>query len=98
MAPRVWAVQRQAVRTEPRPNVFLGQVLRRLREERGLSQDELATAAQISRNHIGLIERAERNPTWNNIAQIAAALGVTLTQIASRYDRARTRYAKLDQP
>ena len=50
--------------------------LRRIRLERGLSQEELADLARVNRNYIGMIERRENSPTVDVIEKIAEALGV----------------------
>ncbi len=46
-----------------------------------LSQEELAFKARIHRTYLGGIERGERNPLLKNIAAIAKALGVTLSEL-----------------
>ncbi|OGG85693.1 transcriptional regulator [Candidatus Kaiserbacteria bacterium RIFOXYB1_FULL_46_14] len=56
----------------------------RVREERlklSLSQEELATRAGVHRTYIGMIERAEKNITLENIEKIAAALKMSLPDI-----------------
>jgi len=51
----------------------------RVREERtkqGLSQEGLAELAGVHRTYIGMIERAEKNITLENIEKIAHALKI----------------------
>ncbi|MBC8767367.1 helix-turn-helix transcriptional regulator [Arenibacter sp. BSSL-BM3] len=50
--------------------------IRSLREEKGLSQFQLATEADIPKNQIGRIERAEINTTILTLSNIAKALNV----------------------
>lgn len=54
----------------------LAKNMRRLRADRGLSQEALADACKIHRTYIGGIERSERNVSIDNIARIAEGLGV----------------------
>ena len=56
--------------------ISLGNVIRKRREDKDLSQEELAERAAVHRNYIGLVERAERNITLKTILAIAKALGV----------------------
>ena len=57
---------------------------KRVREERlklGLSQEQLASEAGVHRTYIGMIERAEKNLTLENIAKIANALGMRIRDL-----------------
>lgn len=58
-----------------------GERVRELRLAIGLSQEELAFKSGMHRTYLGGIERGERNPSLKNIAAIAKALGVTLSQL-----------------
>lgn len=55
--------------------------MRRMRQERQLSQEALAALAGIHRNYLGGIERRERNVGLDNIERIARALGVPPSQL-----------------
>ena len=56
-----------------------GKSVRKLRMERGLSQEKLAFLSNMHRTYIGGIERGERNPSLKNIGAIARALDVDLS-------------------
>ena len=55
---------------------------KKVREERnrlGWSQEELASKAGVHRTYVGMIERAEKNITLENIEKIAKALGMKIS-------------------
>lgn len=50
--------------------------MRRIRQEKNLTQEKVAEAADLHPNYISSVERGERNISICNIARIADALGV----------------------
>ena len=60
----------------PSARKILADNLRRLRHDRGLSQEALADLASLHRTYVGSIERAERNISIDNIEKLANALDV----------------------
>ncbi len=59
----------------------LGRNLRRLREEKGWSQEVFAFEAKIHRTYVSDIERGARNPTIAVVEKLAAALEVNPGQL-----------------
>lgn len=55
--------------------------LRRIRVERGLSQEKLATDARVDRAYLGGLERETENPSVDLLDRVAAALSVTITEL-----------------
>ena len=53
-----------------------GDNLRRLREERGLTQEVLGFRADMHRTNVGLMERGMTVPRIDTMLKLAAALGV----------------------
>jgi transcriptional regulator with XRE-family HTH domain len=50
--------------------------LRRMRQAKGLSQEELADLAGINRNYVGMLEREEHAATVDMLEKLAEVLGV----------------------
>jgi transcriptional regulator with XRE-family HTH domain len=55
---------------------ILGENIRTARVKAGLSQEQLAEKADLSRNYIGNVERAEYKITVETLARIAKALNL----------------------
>jgi len=55
---------------------IVAQNLRRLRQDRGLTQEELADRAGLNRNYVGMVEREENAPTVDTLEALAKALKV----------------------
>ena len=56
--------------------VDVGRHVRRIRTERGISQEELARAVGVHRTYLGGVERGERNLTLRSVERLADRLGV----------------------
>lgn len=62
-----------------------GEKVRELRETKGLSQEELASRAQLHRTYVGGIERGERNPTLLILLRLASALEVPPSRLVEEF-------------
>ncbi len=61
--------------------VKFGNKVREKRLSLDLSQEELASRAGVHRTYVGMIERAEKNITLQNIEKIAKALEISLDKL-----------------
>jgi DNA-binding XRE family transcriptional regulator len=55
--------------------------LKQLREECGLTQEDLALKADITVSTLSRIERDASSPRWNTVTKIADALGISVRDI-----------------
>jgi transcriptional regulator with XRE-family HTH domain len=58
----------------------LGAAVRRLRTERGLTMEALATRAGVTISTISQLEHAKSEPGWMTVRRVAKALDVSLTE------------------
>jgi transcriptional regulator with XRE-family HTH domain len=65
----------------------LGKELLKARTAAGLTQEELAFKADVSRNYISLLERDEKSPTVKMLLRLCKALGVRASKILARIER-----------
>jgi transcriptional regulator with XRE-family HTH domain len=61
----------------------LGERVREQRRNRGLTQEALAEALDLSVAYVSLIERGGRNPPYTTVVAIARALGVAPSRIVA---------------
>lgn len=59
--------------------------IKRLREAKGMTQEELANKAQLYQTHVSRLENAQHAATHKTIRRIAKALGVKRSQIDTSF-------------
>jgi transcriptional regulator with XRE-family HTH domain len=64
------------------PDAALASTVRRMRLERGDTQEDLAHRAGLTVAAFARIERGHANPTWTTVRRIAVALEVSLAGLA----------------
>ena len=74
------------MRVEQISTIF-GQVLREQRLSRGLSQEELALAADVDRTFVSQMERGIRQPTITTLMKLAGALGIQPSTLIVRMEK-----------
>jgi transcriptional regulator with XRE-family HTH domain len=71
------------------PDPALGLAIKKLREARSLTQEELASRAGTTVGTVSRLEAAKSAPAWATVMQISDALGVSLTELAKAVEKAR---------
>lgn len=71
-----------------------GEVLKQLRQDRGLSQEELGFASGYHRTYISLLERGEKSPSLRTIFRLAQALKVEPSEMVERVQTLAARSSK----
>ena len=66
-----------------------GNVLRQVRNAKGLSQEDLAVRLDISRSHIGRLETGEKQPSLKMLFLLAEALEIPASAIISEMEKER---------
>lgn len=64
-----------------------GEMVRRLRLERGYSQEDFSFRAGLHQTYVSSVERGERNVTIWTANRIAEALGTTLAGLFAELER-----------
>jgi transcriptional regulator with XRE-family HTH domain len=64
-----------------------GQVLRELREERNLSQEQLGFESGYHRTYISLLERGKKNPSLKAVFRLASSLKISPSEIIRRVEQ-----------
>jgi transcriptional regulator with XRE-family HTH domain len=59
----------------------LGANLRKIRLDKGMSQEGLADLAGLHRTYVSSVERGERNVTLETIDKLAKALGISTSKL-----------------
>jgi len=75
------------MRRSDQPQPALGKAIRKLREERGMTQEALAHAAGVTVGHLSTIERGHSNPTWATVKAISQTLETSIGDLANLADR-----------
>ena len=75
-------MKKNLYRKSVKSNVAFGDALRRLRSKAGLTQERLADLSGIHRNHVGDIERGDKEACLLTMLRICRALRVPLSTLA----------------
>jgi transcriptional regulator with XRE-family HTH domain len=65
----------------------IGDELRKARTADGLSQEELAFRADVSRNYVSMVELNQNSPTLETLIRICQALGIRAAFLVARHEQ-----------
>ncbi len=63
------------------PAVAFGRALRRLRQERGLTQEQLGFEADLRRTFISVLELGQQQPTLTTITKLAKVFNIRPSEL-----------------
>ena len=64
-----------------------GNVLRRLRKNAGLTQEELGLEADLQRSYVSILELGQQQPSLGTILKLAKALKLSAQEIVGLVER-----------
>lgn len=70
---------------------MLGEELRKARNKAGLTQEQVAAKARISREYVSQLERNRQSPTVDMLLRVCRILGVPAARIIERVEAATSR-------
>lgn len=76
--------------------ILFGKAVRRIREQKGLSQEGLADLCHLHRTYIGGIERGERNVGLLNLLRLSKALKVLPSELLQDFDKKTMNAVSMD--
>lgn len=79
----IWGVSGKETGVATKTRNSMGPRIRELRIERGMTLDELASAANISASHLSRLERGQTAPSFKVAADIAHHIGVKPSELAA---------------
>ena len=70
----------------PRERRALAIAVRELRARRGMTQEQVADAAGVSRGYLGELESGRRRPSFEGVVRVARALDIELVELIQTYE------------
>lgn len=68
---------------------MLGDELRKARNKAGLTQEEVAARARISREYVSQLERNRQSPTVDMLLRVCRILGVSAATIIAKVEEGK---------
>lgn len=85
-------MRQQASKSSPYDSTIIpafASVIRQLRNQRGLTQEQLAWRTNVDQSFISALERGLKEPCLKTIVQLAAAFDLPLTELIAAFEEER---------
>lgn len=66
---------------------MLGEEIRKARQTAGLTQEQLAFAADVSRQYVSLLELNQKSPTVDVLMRLCRAMNCSAGEVISRVEK-----------
>jgi len=66
---------------------LFGKTVRKLRTDRGMSQEELAFESGLTRNYISILELGQQSPSLDTLYALAKALDMSVTSLIEQAEK-----------
>ena len=66
---------------------MIGEEIRKARKAAGLSQEQLAFRAGVTRNYVSMVELSQASPTLDTLFKICHAMNVKAATLVARIER-----------
>ena len=80
-------MKQRAELTAEQDQLILGRTLRALRNEAGITQEQLAGRLKVDPTFVGRLERGQRGAHWRTIRRVLVALDANVAQFASAIEK-----------
>jgi len=75
------------VAAQSEAHAAVGNAIRAIRNETGVSQEAFAFKCGLDRSYFGAVERGERNVSLTNLLKITRSLGVSPSELLARAEK-----------
>jgi len=80
---------RRKVKPRSQDHAALGRAVEEVRNEAGLTQEDVADRIHSDFPSVGGVERGASNPTFSSLLRLARGLEIDLSELIARFERIR---------
>lgn len=70
-------------------SIPIGKMIRKYREDKGLSTEQVARDGKISKNYLYMLEKGESSPSLQKLEEVCKGLGVSVLDLLGAYYKSK---------